>query len=305
MPELPDVVVYVERLRAFTADRVLTRVRLTSPFLVRTVSPPLSACHGLKVLDIERSGKRIIWVMEQDLFLVMHLMIAGRIRWKKPGMRVPARGGLAGFDFEHGTLLFTEQSKKKRASLHVVRGREALQAFHREGLDVFSASSEEFAARVRLENHTLKRTLTDPRLFDGIGNAYSDEILHHAHLSPVKWSTRLTDDEIRRLHSSTKEILTRFTDRLRDEVGEGFPDKVTAFRADMAVHGRYQKPCPDCGKPVQRIVFADNEHNYCAGCQTGGKLLADRALSRLMKKEWPKTLEAMEETRSANRGAGR
>jgi formamidopyrimidine-DNA glycosylase len=299
MPELPSVTVYIERLRAFTQGHELERVRLVSPFLLRSHDPPLSASHGRRVVDVRRIGKRIVIGLEDELFLVIHLMIAGRLRWRAPAAPVPQRGGLAAFDFHDGTLMFTEASKKKRASLHVVRGDAALADFDRGGIDALSCSPAEFTAALKRENHTLKRALTDPRILSGIGNAYSDEILHAAQLSPFKQTHRLDDRELHRLLLATRETLATWIERLRLEVGEGFPDKVTAFHDAMAVHGKYKQPCPTCESPIQRIVYASNEANYCATCQTGGKLLADRALSRLLKKNWPKTLEELEER---NRG---
>ena len=297
MPELPDVVVYVERLDSLLAGRTLERVRLASPFLVRTFDPPISALHGRTVQGFRRIGKRIVWEFDEDLRLVMHLMVSGRIRWKVAGAAVPKKVGLAGFDFEHGSIIFTEQSTKKRASLYLVRGDEAVAEHDRGGIEVLESTVEQFAEQLRSRNHTLKRALTDQHLFSGIGNAYSDEILHRAQLSPVTWTTRLDDEEVARLFEAIRIILTDWTDRFRAEIGDGFPDKVTAFRGEMAVHGKFKQPCPVCGSPVQRIRYASNESNYCATCQTGGKLLADRSLSRLMKKEWPRTLEELEERR--------
>ena len=297
MPELPDVTVYVERLTAQCAGRVLERIRLASPFLVRSFDPPISESSGRSVLGFRRIGKRIVWELEGDLFVVLHLMVAGRLRWKERKAKVPGKVGLAAFDFEHGTAVLTEASTKKRASLYLVRGEAALADHDRGGIEVLDSSFEQFAERLRSRNHTLKRALTDQRLLSGIGNAYSDEILHRARLSPVTWTSRLDDEQMRRLYDATRASLTEWTDRLRAEVGDGFPDKVTAFRPEMAVHGRYNKACPDCGRPVQRIRYASNESNYCAQCQTGGKLLADRSLSRLMKKDWPKTLDELEERR--------
>jgi len=299
MPELPDVVVYVERLNSLLAGRVLQGIRLASPFLVRTFDPPTSALHGRTVQGFRRIGKRIIWEFDEDLRLVMHLMVAGRIRWKDAGAAVPKKVGLAGFDFEHGSLIFTEASTKKRASLYAVRGDEAVQEHDRGGIEILDSTVEAFAERLRSRNHTLKRALTDQHLFSGIGNAYSDEILHRAKLSPVTWTSRLDDEQVGRLFESIRTILVEWTDRFRVEVGDGFPDKVTAFRAEMAVHGKFREPCPVCSSPVQRIRYASNESNYCATCQTGGKLLADRSLSRLMKKEWPRTLEELEERRGS------
>ncbi len=297
MPELPDVTVYVERVAARTVGQELKAVRVKSPFLLRTFDPPLSSAIGRKVVEVRRIGKRIALHLEGDLFLVIHLMIAGRFRWAPPGAPIPGKIGLAAFDFPSGSLLLTEASTKKRASLHVVANEGALADFQRGGIEVESASLADFKNALVRENHTVKRALTDPRLFSGIGNSYSDEILHRARLSPIKRTAKMTDEEIARLFEATRSTLAEWTDRLRQEVGEGFPEKVTAFREGMAVHGRYRKPCPDCGSPVQRIVYAENETNYCARCQTGGKLLADRALSRLLHEDWPRTLEELEELR--------
>lgn len=295
MPEYPDLELYLSALRPRVVGLTLERVRLGSPFLLRTVEPPLSGCFGRKVIGLRRLGKRLIFALEGELFLVVHLMVSGRFQWKEAGAKLVARAGLAAFDFPGATLLLTEVSTKKRASLHVVAGEAALRAFDRGGLEPMAAHLDDFAARVRLENHTLKRTLTDPRLFSGIGNAYSDEILHRAKLSPVKLTKSLTGEEVSRLYEATRAVLTEWRDRLVAETGEGWPEKVTAFRPEMAVHGKHKQPCPVCGSPVQRIVHADNETNYCAKCQTGGKLLADRSLSRLLKEDWPKTLEELEE----------
>jgi len=295
VPELPDVTVYVERLRALVVGRPIEGIRIASPFVLRSVAPSPRELIGAKVQSVERLGKRILIGLDADRFIVIHLMIAGRLRWKEPRAKLPGKLALAGFDFPNGTLVFTEASGKKRASLHVVAGRAALAEFERGGLDVFAGSPAEFAERLRSERHTVKRSLTDPTLFDGIGNAYSDEILHAAKLSPFRMTTAMTDDEIATLHRAAKQQLTLWTDRLRAAVGEGFPDKVTAFRPDMAVHGKYGQPCPVCGTKVQRIVYADNEANYCPTCQTEGRLLADRSLSRLLKDDWPKTLEELEE----------
>jgi len=297
MPELPDVTVYVECLERRLAGQRLERVRLASPFLLRSVEPPISAAEGLEVRGARRLGKRVVLELEDELFLVLHLMIAGRLRWRDPGVAIPKRRGLAAFDFAVGTLLLTEEGTKKRASLHVVRGADGLAEHDRGGLDVLSADAAAFRAALLRENHTLKRALTDPRLFDGIGNAYSDEILHAARLSPLTWTSRLEEAEIARLFDAVRATLVHWTERLRAEVGDGFPEKVTAFREGMAVHGRYRRPCPTCGSPVQRIVYAEGETNYCATCQTGGKLLADRALSRLLKQDWPRTLEELERPR--------
>jgi len=295
VPELPDITIYVERLTAFTVGKVLERVRLASPFVLRSYDPPISALHGKRLTGTGRIGKRLVLDFEDDLHLVIHLMIAGRLRWKKPNAPITKKVGLAAFDFAHGTLMFTEASPKKRASLVVVRGREALAEIDRGGIDLLAAPTAEVAAALRDENHTIKRALTDPTVIDGVGNAYSDEILHRAKMSPFRQTRQLDDAEVHRLHAAAKEVLVEWIERLRAEVGEGFPDEVTAFRPEMAVHGKYNQPCPVCGTPVQRIRYADNEANYCPTCQTGGKLLADRSLSRLLKENWPKTLEELEE----------
>jgi formamidopyrimidine-DNA glycosylase len=295
MPEYPDVTVYLECLALRVLQRPLQKIRLGSPFVLRSVDPPIGEAEEKSVLGLRRMGKRLVLELEGDLFLVIHLMIAGRLRWRPPGAAIPKKLGLGAFDFPTGTLLLTEAGTKKRASLTLVRGEAALSAIHRGGLEVMEANLAEFTEAVRRESHTLKRTLTDPRLFSGIGNAYSDEILHHARLSPIKLSRRLTDEEIARLFASTRAVLTLWTERLREEAGSGFPEKVTAFREGMAVHGRYRQACPDCGSPVQRIAYADNETNYCARCQTEGRLLADRSLSRLLKDDWPRSLEELEE----------
>lgn len=294
MPELPDVIVYREALERVAVDRTLEGVRLASPFVLRTVDPPIEALVGLSVVGAERMGKRLVLSLEGDLYLVFHLMIAGRLRWQKRGASIKARGALGGFDFEHGTLMFTEASKKKRASLHVVAGRSALLEHHdRGGLDPRTATLEAFAERLRLENRTLKRALVDPRLFDGIGNAYSDEILHRARMSPFLRTADLDDAQIAQLHDALIATLQDWLEHHRKLVGDGFPDKVTAFHEGMAVHGKFKQPCPVCGAPVQRVVYAENEMNYCAGCQTEGRLLADRALSRLLKADWPKNLDEL------------
>lgn len=295
MPEYPDVVVYLERLDALVTGRALEQIRLGNPFLLRTVDPPLSDLHGRIVQGFRRMGKRIVFEFPDDRFLVIHLMIAGRLRWKKKGASHRGRDVLAVFDFPEGSLVFTEASKKKRAKMHLVVGEAALDPFDRGGLELFESSEADFAERLRSRRHTLKRALTDPRLFSGIGNAYSDEILWRAQLSPVKMTTSLTDEEVATLHQAILDELTVWTERMRAEVGDGFPDKVTAFRPEMAVHGKYREPCPRCGDPVQRIVHAQNEHNYCVTCQTGGRLLADRALSRLLKSDWPRTLGELDE----------
>jgi formamidopyrimidine-DNA glycosylase len=295
VPELPDVVVYLDALAPRIVGTTLEHARLASPFVVRSVDPPLTDAFGTRVEGLRRIGKRIVLALSGELFLVVHLMIAGRFRWKDRGAKVPGKLGLAAFDFTRGTLLLTEASTRKRASIHLVRGEQALAAFDAGGLEVLDASLDAFRAALARERHTIKRSLTDPRLFAGIGNAYSDEILHRARLSPVVMSDRLTDDEVARLHAATRATLVEWTERLRRDVGAGFPERVTAFRPEMAVHGRYRQPCPVCGAPVQRIVHAENESNNCPTCQTGGKLLADRSLSRVLKGDWPKTLEELDE----------
>ncbi|HEX3761110.1 MAG TPA: DNA-formamidopyrimidine glycosylase family protein [Kofleriaceae bacterium] len=298
MPELPDVTVYVERLGALAIGQPLEAIRIASPFVLRTVSPSPGELRGASVASVERMGKRIVIGVAGDRFIVIHLMIAGRLRWKPRGERLPAKVGLAAFDFPTGTLVFTEASPKKRASIHLVAGRAGLAEFDRGGLDVMTATAATFGARLRSERHTVKRALTDPTLFDGIGNAYSDEILHAARLSPFRMTSSISDDEIATLHRACITTLTTWTQLLRDEVGGGFPDKVTAFRPEMAVHGKYGQPCPVCGTKVQRIVYADNEANYCPTCQTEGRLLADRSLSRLLKEDWPRSLEELEERKA-------
>ena len=301
MPELPDVTVYVERLAALVVGQPIQGIRIASPFVLRTVSPSPKELIGAKVVSVERLGKRIIIGVEGDRFIVIHLMIAGRLRWKEPLAKLPGKLALAGFDFPNGTLVFTEASPKKRASIHMVAGRENLAEFDRGGLDVLTATAKQFGERLTGERHTVKRSLTDPTLFDGIGNAYSDEILWAAKMSPFRMTTALELGEIKALHDAAKTQLVLWTDRMRAEVGAGFPDKVTAFRPEMAVHGKYGEPCPRCGSKVQRIVYADNEANYCATCQTDGKLLADRSLSRLLKEDWPKTLEELEDRKARNK----
>jgi formamidopyrimidine-DNA glycosylase len=293
MPELPDITVYIEALESRIVGQSLERVRIPKPFLLRSVDPPLSAAQGKRVTGARRIGKRIVIELEEDLFLVIHLMIAGRLRWLPAGGKVPGKIGLAAFDFPNGTLILTEAGSKRRASLWLIRGEAGLDQFQRGGLEVLDAGLAEFAERLTRENHTLKRSLTDPRLFSGIGNAYSDEILHRAKISPIKHTRRLSEQEIERLFAATKETLLEWTDRLRAESKGDFPAKVTAFREEMAVHGKFGKPCPDCGAPVQRIRYADNETNYCARCQTEGKLLADRALSRLLKEDWPRSIDEL------------
>lgn len=297
VPELPDITVYIESLRPRVVDRPLERARIASPFLLRSVEPPVSAVEGRTVRSVERLGKRIVLGTDSDLFLVLHLMIAGRLRWRDRGVKVPRKHGLGAFDFPTGSLLLTEMGARKRASLHVVSGRTALRAHDPGGIDVLASDLAAFREALLRKNHTLKRALTDPRALSGIGNAYSDEILHRARLSPLRWTSRLTDEEVARLHEAARATLLEWIERLRAETGDRFPEKVTAFRAEMAVHGKYKQPCPDCGAPVQRIVYAENETNYCARCQTGGKVLADRALSQLLKKDWPRTLEEWEALR--------
>jgi formamidopyrimidine-DNA glycosylase len=295
VPELPDVAAYLTALEPRVLGRRLEGVRLASPFLLRTFDPPITAVGGKRVIGLRRFGKRIVFDLEDDLHLVLHLMIAGRLHWKLRGAGLATRTSLAAFDFEDGTLLLTEAGSKKRASLHLVRGEEALADHQRGGLEVLEADREQFRSALTRENHTVKRALTDPRLFSGIGNAYSDEIIHRARLSPAKLTSRLTEGDTDALYDATRGALAEWTDRLTAAARKAFPEKVTAFREGMAVHGRYGKPCPVCGTKVQRIVYAENESNYCPTCQTGGKLLADRALSQLLKKDWPRTLEELEE----------
>ena len=302
MPELPDIVTYIDALRPRVLGQPLQRARVASPFLVRTVDPPITAAEGKPVEDIRRLGKRIVLCLSDDLFLVFHFMIAGRLRWERRGAKPPGKIGLAAFDFPAGTLLMTEASPKKRASLHLVRGAAALTAHDPGGIEVLDADEALFRAALLRGNHTLKRALTDPHLFSGIGNAYSDEILHAARLSPVKQTGKLTDEEIARLYTATQETLRHWIGILREQFRDHFPGpgEVTAFRDGFAVHGRYRQPCPDCGSPVQRIRYAENETNYCAVCQTTGRLLADRSLSRLLKDDWPRTLDELE-SRKASR----
>jgi formamidopyrimidine-DNA glycosylase len=294
VPELPDIAAYVAALEPRVMDRTLERVRLGSPFLLRTLEPPLESAEGRVVRGLRRIGKRIAIGVEGDVWLVLHLMIAGRLHWRPPQPKLGGRQNLAAFDFAHGSLTLTEAGSRRRASLHVVRGEEGLRSLDPGGIDVFEADLAAFGAALTFENHTLKRALTDPRTFSGIGNAYSDEILHAARLSPIAQTRKLTAEEIARLHAATRDTLALWLDRLRAEARQKFPEKVTAFRDGMAVHGRYGQPCPRCGEKVQRIRYAGNETNYCARCQTGGKVLADRGLSRLLGKDWPRTLEELE-----------
>jgi formamidopyrimidine-DNA glycosylase len=297
MPELPDLTVYLDFLQANIVGQELEGIRLASPFVLRTADPPLKAAEHRRVLGLRRLGKRLILELEDDLFLAIHLMIAGRFRWKERGAPITGKIGLAAFDFSNGTLLLTEASQKKRAAIHLIRGEEALAEFDRGGLEPLTADLDTFRSRLLAGNHTVKRALTDPDLFSGIGNAYSDEILHCAKMSPVKLTHSMSQGEVEELFACTRSVLVDWIDRLRRDANGGFPEKVTAFRKDMAVHGRYGQPCPVCGTPVQRIVHAENESNYCPKCQTGGRLLADRALSRLLKQDWPRTIEELEARR--------
>jgi len=298
MPELPDIALYLRALAARVSGHRFERLRLVSPFLVRSVDPPPSAIEGRTVATLERLGKRIVFGFDDDYFLVLHLMISGRLRWKPVGAKIPGRVGLASMDFDNGALIVTEAATRKRASLYAVRGRAALAAHDPGGLEVLESSLDAFAERLRLQRRTLKRALTDPRIFSGIGNAYSDEILHAARLSPLQLTTNLNEDEVLTLYQAVRATLNEWTERLQLEASGTFPEHVTAFRPDMAVHGRFGQPCPRCGAPVQRIAYADNECNYCAACQTGGKLLADRSLSRLLREDWPRTLEELEQLKA-------
>jgi formamidopyrimidine-DNA glycosylase len=303
MPELPDIALYLEALAGRVAGQPIERLRIGNPFVVRTIAPGPEELAGRTVLGFRRMGKRIVFVMADEIFVVIHLMIAGRLRWRDRGAAIPGKVGLAAFDFPNGTIIFTEAGSKRQASIHIVRGEDELAALDPRGLEVLTASLPEFAARLRQENHTLKRALTDPHIFSGIGNSYSDEILHAARLSPMKTVAALSDDEVARLFAATQATLQSWMARLREAAQGEFPEKVTAFHDGMAVHGRYGQPCPVCGSPVQRIVYARNEANYCSRCQTGGKLLSDRALSRLLKDDWPRTLDELEAHKSRRRQA--
>jgi formamidopyrimidine-DNA glycosylase len=297
MPELPDIELYLHALRPRVVGARIDRLRLGNPFVVRTYDPPISALEGRTVLDVMRVGKRIVFALDDELFLIVHLMIAGRFRWRERGAAIPGKVGLAAIDFPGGTLVLTEAGSKRQAAIHLVRGKDAVAEHDPGGLEVLEASLAAFTERLTRENHTLKRALTDPHIFSGIGNAYSDEILHAARLSPMKLTDSLSDEELERLYHAARHTLHIWMARLRDQAGTEFPEKVTAFHDEMAVHGRFGKPCPVCGDPVQRIVYARNEANYCSRCQTGGRLLSDRALSRLLGQDWPKTLEEMETRR--------
>jgi formamidopyrimidine-DNA glycosylase len=301
VPELPDIELYLHALRPRIAGQRLQKIRLASPFLVRSFDPPIQSADGRLIRGVRRLGKRVVWEMEDDLFLVIHLMIAGRFKWKEPGAKVPGKVGLAAFDFPNGTLILTEAGSKRRASLYLVKGERALAEHDPGGIDVLQSTIGDFANVLGRENHTLKRSLTDPHLFSGIGNAYSDEILHAAKLSPMQLTSKMTPEQIATLHAQVIAVLIKWRDELIAETGVGFPEKVTAFRDGMAAHGRYGKPCPVCATPIQRIQYAANEANYCPTCQTGGKLLADRGLSRLLKGDWPKSLEELEQYKSNRR----
>jgi formamidopyrimidine-DNA glycosylase len=293
LPELPDITVYIESLEKRIVGHTLERIRIANPFLVRSVEPPIRDTEGKRVVEVRRIGKRIAIGLESDLWIVIHLMIAGRLRWLAPGAKVPGKLGLAAFDFDDGSLILTEAGSTRRASVTVVKGEEALQSIDRGGVEPLECSLEEFAEQLRKENHTIKRSLTDPTLFSGIGNAYSDEILHRARMSPLRLTSKMTDDEIARLFDATQTTLREWIERLREQARDDFPKNVTAFREEMAVHGRYGKPCPVCSTPVQRIRYASNETNYCPRCQTEGRLLADRAMSRLLRQDWPKSIDEL------------
>jgi len=301
MPEFPDINLYLHALKPRVVGEVLQRVRVASPFVLRSFDPPIVEAGGKLVLGLRRIGKRIVFALEDDLFLIIHLMIAGRLQWRDPGAKITPKIGLAAFDFFTGTLILTEASTKKRASIFLARGEEALKAHDPGGIEIFDSTLKDFKTALTQENHTLKRTLTDPRVFSGIGNAYSDEILHRAKLSPMKQTSKLSDKEIATLFEATKEVLEEWTQRLIAQTGDAFPTEVTAFRPEMAAHGKFGKPCPVCGSPIQRITYAENEANYCVKCQTGGKLLADRSLSRLLKSDWPRTLEELEELKARHK----
>jgi formamidopyrimidine-DNA glycosylase len=304
VPELPDITVYLDALERRILGRALARVQIVSPFVLRSVEPPIEACHGRRVAGLRRLGKRIVIALDGDHFLVIHLMIAGRLQWHDGTPKLRRRAALAALEFDSGTLVLTEAGTTRRTSLHLVRGVAGLAAFDRGGLEVLEATPEEFAARLRSENHTVKRALADPRLFSAIGNAYSDEILHRARLSPTLLTQRMTDEQVATLYRATQATLRDWVERLRRETGDAWPAKVTAFREGMAVHGRYRQACPVCGAPVQRIRYADNETNYCPQCQTGGKLLADRALSRLLREDWPRSLDEMDQMYEGQRAGG-
>lgn len=300
MPELPDILIYIEHLQKRLIAHKIENIRIHNPFLLRTAEPPLTSLIGQTINDIERLGKRIVFVFPDELFLVLHLMIAGRLHWREAHCKIPGNVGLAALDFSQGSLLLTEAGTTRRAAIHIFKGRENVQAFSQGGLEILDHDLQAFEQRLRSENHTLKRSLTDPRLFSGIGNSYSDEILHRARLSPLLMSERMSDEQVERLYHAIRQIMNEWTERLRNESADGFPEKVTAFRPEMAVHGKFNQPCPDCGSPVQRIRYAQNETNYCPTCQTDGKVLADRSLSLLLKKDWPRTLEELEERRPSN-----
>lgn len=291
MPEFPDITIYLEALDRHIVGHQLETISVRSPFVLRTFDPEISDCHNRTIQSVSRLGKRIIWELSDDLWIVIHLMITGRLHWKKPGTGATRKVDLAAFRFSHGTLLLTEAGSKKRASIHVHRGRAALRAHDRGGLNVFDCTIAEFSERLQRKNRTLKKALVDPALFDGIGNAYSDEILHAARLSPIQWTSRLDDEQTESLLAACRQVLTEWTERLRSDLGERFPEKVTAFHRDMAVHGKFGDPCPKCDAPIQRVVSAEREFNYCPGCQTGGRILKDRSLSRLLKDDWPDTID--------------
>jgi formamidopyrimidine-DNA glycosylase len=297
MPELPDVELYISALEPRILNQPIERLRSGNPFVVRTIDPPPSSVAGRTVTAIRRMGKRLVLALDEELFIVFHLMIAGRLRWRDRGAQIPGKGGLAAFDFPTGTAILTEAGSRRRASIHLLEGAAALAAMDPGGLELATATADQFAARLRAENHTIKRALTDPHIVSGIGNAYSDEILHAARMSPLKLTSTSTDEEIERLFYVARDVLDGWTRKLQAECGSAFPEKVTAFRQGMAVHGRYGQPCPACGAPVQRIVYARNEANYCSRCQTGGRLLSDRALSRLLRDDWPRTLDELEDRR--------